>query len=110
MSDPAVILHRGQKLAVESDTTEIFQALKAGKLEEVKEPGKKEQGTVEDKAEPVGADTNTPVDAGKGAPEVAGKEAVPHVPEDTAPNKKNTGKKSRTASKDQDENEVKPFL
>lgn len=35
MSDPAVILHRGQKLAVDSDTTEIFQALKAGKLEEL---------------------------------------------------------------------------
>lgn len=45
MSDPAVILHKGQKLVVESDTTELFQALKAGKLEEVKETGKQESKT-----------------------------------------------------------------
>jgi|GEM_PF-3679425 len=109
MSDPAVILHKGQKLAVESDTTEIFQALKAGKLEEVKESGKKEPGTVEGKAEPSDAD-NAPVDAGKGAPEVAGKEAVSPESEDTAPNKKRTGGKNRPTTKDRVENEVKPFL
>ena len=103
MSNPAVILHKGQKLVVESDTTEIFEALKAGKLEEVKESGKNDSKTVKDTGKVES------VDADKDAPEDAGKNEVSPEPEDTASKKKSTGKKSRTA-KGSDEKVVEPFL
>ena len=104
MSNPAVILHKGKKLVVESDTTEIFEALKAGKLEEVKESGKNDSKTVKDTGKVES------VDADKDAPEDAGKNEVSPEPEDTASKKKNTGKKNKDTAKSSDKKSVEPFL